>query len=80
MGEEVDGVDPLGLAIAGQKFFIQEDVAFGVDTCCWFSWWPFDGAVDFFVVKTFIDNASVACNSSGGVPAVDISVVWVQRI
>ena len=36
VGEEVDGIDPLGLTIASQKFFIEGDVTFGVDACCGF--------------------------------------------
>ena len=80
MGEEVYGVDPLGLAITGQEFFVEGDVPFGVDAGCGFTWWPFDGAVDFLVLEAFIDKASVACDASGGVPAVDVSVMWVHRV
>ena len=80
MGEEVYGVDPLGLTIAGQKFFVEDDVTFGVDACCGFSWWPFDGAVDVFVMEAFVDKASVACDTSRWVPAVDVSVMWVHRV
>ena len=80
MGEEVYGVDPLGLTIPGQEFFVEGDVPFGVDAGCGFTWWPFDGAVDFLVLEAFIDKASVACDASGGVPAVDVSVLWVHGI
>ena len=66
MGEEVDGVDPLGLTIASQKFFIEGDVTFGVDASCGCSWCPFDGAVDVFVLEAFIDKATVAGDASGG--------------
>ena len=31
VGEEVNGIDPLGLTISSQKFFIDGDVTFGVD-------------------------------------------------
>ena len=37
VGEEVDGIDPLGLTISSQKLFIDGDVTFGVDACCGFS-------------------------------------------
>ena len=80
MGEEVYGVDPLGLTIPGQEFFVEGDVPFGVDAGCGFTWWPFDGAVDFLVLEAFIDKASVACDASGGVPAVDVAVLWVHGI
>ena len=80
IGEEVDGVDPLGLTVAGQEFFIEDDVTFDVDACCGFFWWPFDGAVDFFVLEAFVDKASVACGASGGVPAVYVSVKWVHGV
>ena len=80
MGEEVYGIDPLRLTIAGQEFFIEDDVTIGVDACCGFSWWPFDGAVVFFVLEAFVDKASVACDASGGVPNVDVSVMWVHRV
>ena len=71
MGEEVYGVDLLGLTVAGQEFFIEDDVTFGVDAFCGFFWWSFDGAVD---------KTSVACDASGGVPAVDVSVMWARRV
>ena len=74
------GVDPLRLSITSQEFFIEGDVTFGEDAGCGFSWWPFDGAVDFFVLEAFVDKASVACDASGGVPAVDVSVLWVHGI
>ena len=75
------GVDPLGLPIPGQEFFVEGDVPFGVDAGCKFTWWPFDDAVDFFVLEAFVDKASIiACDASGGVPAVDVSVLWVHGI
>ena len=74
------GVDLLGLAITGQEFFVESDVPFGVDAGCGFTWWPFDGAVDFLILEAFIDKASVACDASGGVPAVDVAVLWVHEI
>ena len=36
------------------------------------AWSPFDGAVDLFILKTFIDQSSVACDHGDGVPAVDV--------
>ena len=80
MGEEVYGVDPLGLAITNQEFFVEGDVPFGVDAGCGFTWWSFDGAVDFLVLEAFIDKASVACDASGGVPAVDVALLGVDGI
>ena len=68
------GVDLLGLTIPGQEFFVEGDVPFGIDAGCGFTWWPFD----FLVLEAFIDKASVACDASGGVPAVDVSLLWVQ--
>ena len=80
MGEEVDGVDPLGLSITSQEFFIEGDVPFGVDAGCGCSWCPFDGAVDVFVLEAFIDKATVAGDASGGVPAVDVALLWVHGV
>ena len=80
VGEEVDGIDPLGLTISSQEFFIDGDVTFGVDACCGFSWWSFDGAVDVFVMEAFVDEAPVACDTRGWVPAVDVSMMWVRRV
>ena len=80
MGEEVDGVYPLGFAIAGQEFFIEDDVPFGVDACSGVAWGPFDNAVDLFILKAFIDQSSVACDPDGGVPAVDILLLWIQGV
>ena len=80
VGEEVDGIYPLRFAIAGQKFFIENDVPFGVYACSGVVWGPFDGAVDLFVLKAFIDQSAIACDPSGGVPAVDVSLLWIQRV
>ena len=80
VGEEVDGIYPLRFAIAGQKFFIEDDVPFGVDACSGVALSPFDGAVDLFILKTFVDQSSVACDPSGGVPAVDVSLLWIQGV
>ena len=80
VGEEVYGVDPLELAITGQEFFVEGDVPFGLDTGCGFTWWPFDGAVDVFVLEAFIDKATVAGDASGGVPAVDVALLWVHGV
>jgi hypothetical protein len=33
-----------------------------------------------FVLKAFIDQSAIACDSSGGVPAVDVSLLWIQWI
>ena len=55
MREEVDGIDPLGFTISRQEFFIDGDVTFGVDACSGFPWWPFDGAVDVFIIEAFVD-------------------------
>ena len=55
MREEVAGIDPLGFTISRQEFFIDGDVTFGVDACGGCPWWPFDGAVDVFVLEAFID-------------------------
>ena len=78
VGEEVDGVYPLKFAIASEEFFIEDDVPFGVDACSGVAWSPFDGAVDLFILETFVYQSSVACDPCGGVPAVDISLLWVQ--
>ena len=69
MREEVDGIDPLGFTISRQEFFI--------DACSGFPWWPFDGAVDVFVLEAFIDKASVADDTCRGIPAVDVVMVRV---
>ena len=63
-------------AIASQKFFVENDVPFGVDACRGVAWSPFDGAVDLFILKAFIDQSTIACDSDGGVPAVDVSLLW----
>ena len=80
MGEEVYGVDPLGLSITSQEFFIEGDVPFGVDAGCGCTWCPFDGAVDFLVLEAFVDKATVACDASGGVPAVNVALLWVHGV
>ena len=74
------GVDPLGLAITSQEFFVEGDVPFGVDAGCGLTWCPFDGAVVFLVLEAFIDKAAVACDASGGVPAVDVALLWVHGV
>ena len=69
------GIDPLGLSITSQKFFIEGDVPFGVDASCGLTWCSSDGAVDFLVLEAFVDKATVACDASGGVPAVDVALL-----
>ena len=59
VGEEVDCIYPLRFAIAGQKFFVKNDAPFGVDACSGVAWGPFDGAVDLFILKTFVNQSSV---------------------
>ena len=78
--EEVDGVYLLRFAIASEEFFVEEDVPFGVDACSGVSRNPFDGAVDLFILETFVDQSSVTCDTRGGVPAVDISLLWVHGV
>ena len=55
MREEVDGIDALGFTISRQEFFIDGDVTFSVDAGSGFPWWPFDGAVDVFIMEAFVD-------------------------
>ena len=55
MREKVDGIDPLRFTISRQEFFIDGDVTFSVDACSGFPWWPFDDAVDVFIMEAFVD-------------------------
>ena len=82
VGEEVDGgVYLLRFAIAGQKFFIEDDAPFGVDASSRVALGPlFDGAVDLFILKAFIDQSAIACDSNGGVLAVDVLLLWIQGV
>ena len=80
MGEEVDGVDPLGLSITSQEFFIEGDVSFGVDAGCGCSWYPFDSAVDVIVLEGFVEVPPVAEDTKSGVPAVKVPVLRVIRV
>ena len=41
---------------------------------------PFDSTVDFVVIETFINKASVAGDSCVGGPAVDIAMLLVHGI
>ena len=76
----MDGIYPLRFAIAGQKFLVKKDVSFGVDACCGEAWCSFEGSVDLFVLEAFINQSSVACDPDGGVPAVDVSLLWIQGV
>ena len=80
VGEEVDSVYPLRFAIASEELFVEEDVPFGVDACSGMFRSPFDGAVDLFILETFVYQSSVACDTGGGGPAVDISLLWVHGV
>jgi hypothetical protein len=79
-GEEVDGVYPLCFAISSEEFFVEVDIFFGVDACGKSVGWPFNGAVDAFIIETFIDEAAIAGDPSFGGPAVNVAlalVCWV---
>ena len=75
--EEEECVYPLGVTVACKEFLMKIDVAFGV--YAWVSQvgLDFDGAVDVFVIEGFVEVSAVAEYIKGGVPAVDVPLLWV---
>ena len=40
----------------------------------------FNGAVDIIILERFVKVSTIAEDTEGGVPAVDVSLVWVVRV
>ena len=40
----------------------------------------FNGAVDIIILERFVEVSTIAEDTEGGVPAVDVSLVWVVRV
>jgi len=73
----VDGVYPLCFTISREEFFVEVYIFFGVDPCGGPVGWPFDGAVDAFIIEAFIDETAIASDPSVSGPAVDVTLAWV---
>ena len=56
---------------------MEEDVTFGVYSCGGTIRGPFNGAVDLFIIETFVYEASIAGDPGIRRPAVDVAVLWV---
>ena len=56
---------------------MEEDVTFGVYACSGSIRGPFNGAVNLFIIETFVDEASIAGDPSNSRPAVYVAVLWV---
>ena len=80
MPKELQRVDPLGFPIAREELFIEAYVPFGVYPRCGLSWGPLDGAVDGFIVKVFVDVATVAGDPRVWAPAVNVSTKGVRGV
>ena len=56
---------------------MEEDVTFGVYSCGGTIRGPFNGAVDLFIVETFVYETSIAGDPGISRPAVYVAVLWV---
>ena len=59
---------------------MEEDVTFGVYACSGSIRGPFNGAVDLFIIETFVDEASIAGDPGISRPAVNVAVFWVRWV
>ena len=55
---------------------MDEDVTFGVSSCGGSVRGPYNGAVDLFIIETFVDEAAIAGDPSISRPAVYVAVLW----
>ena len=55
-------------------------VTFGIHPWLGLVGFEFDGAVDVVIIEGFNEVPAVAEDTEGGVPAVDVSLVWVVRV
>ena len=73
----MDGVYPLCFTISRKEFFIEVYIFFDVDPCGGPVGWPFDGAVDAFIIEAFINETAIAGDPSVSGPAVYVTLAWV---
>ena len=59
---------------------MEEDVTFGVYACSGSIRRLFNGAVDLFIIETFVDEASIAGDPGISRPAVYVAVLWVRWV
>ena len=78
--EEEERVDPLGFAISREKFLVEVDITFGIDTRVWMVRFEFDCAVYVVIFKGFVKVATIAEDPTGWIPAVDVALLWVVRV
>ena len=67
----------MGLSVSREEFLEEVDVAFSVYAWLGLVGLEFDGAVDVFVIEGFVEVSAVAEYIKGGVPAVDVPLLWV---
>ena len=79
--EEKEHVDPLGLAISREEFFIMVvDIAFGIYTRMGLVGFEFDCAVYVAIFKGFVKVATIAEDSTSWIPAVNVALLWVVGV
>ena len=59
---------------------MEEDVTFGVYACSGSIRGPFNGAVDLFIIETFIGEAFIAGDPCISRPAVNVAALWVRWV
>ena len=80
VGEEEECVYPLGSPVPRKEFFIKVDIAFGIHAWMGLVGFQFNGAVDVVIVEGFVEVPTIAENTKGGIPAVDVPVLGVVRV
>ena len=70
----------IGYPVSREEFFMEVDIAFGVHTWLGLVGFEFNGAVDIVILERFVEVSTIAEDTEGGVPAVDVSLVWVVGV
>ena len=80
VGEEEECVFPLGSPVPREEFFMEVDVAFGIHSWLGLVGFRFYGAVDVVIMEGFVEVPTIAEDTEGGIPGVDVPVLGVIRV
>ena len=79
-GEEEECVYLLRSPVPRKEFFMEVDVAFGIHPWVGLVGFQFYGAVDVIISESFIEVPTVAEDTEGGIPAVNVPALWFIRV
>ena len=69
----------MGSPVSRKEFFVEVDVAFGVQTWLGLVGFELNGAVDVVIIEGFVEVPAVAEDTESGVPAVNVPLLRVVR-